>query len=50
VIGKHVRLSVECAHRLDRLAQTHQIEEDRIIEKALDILFTLSDLLDERTE
>ena len=50
VVEKHIRLSVERADRLDRLARTHQIEEDRIIEKALDILFSLTDLLDERTE
>jgi len=50
VVEKHIRLSVERADRLDRLARTHQIAEDRIIEKALDILFSLTDLLDERTE
>ena len=50
VIEKHIRLSVERADRLGRLAQVHQIHEDQIIEKALDILFRLTDLLDERAE
>ena len=50
VIEKHIQLSVERADRLNRLAQTHQIHEDRIVEKALDILFSLTDLLNERTE
>jgi hypothetical protein len=50
VVEKHIRLSVERADRLGRLAQIHQIHEDQIIEKALDILFSLTDLLDERTE
>lgn len=50
VIEKHIQLSVERAERLNRLAQTHQIHEDRIVEKALDILFSLTDLLNERTE
>jgi len=50
VVEKHIRLSVGRADRLDRLDRTHQIAEVRIIEKALDILFSLTDLLDERTE
>jgi predicted transcriptional regulator len=50
VVEKHIRLSVERANRLDRLAHTHHLPEDQIIEKALDILFSLTDLLDGRTE
>jgi hypothetical protein len=50
VVEKRVWLSVEHAGRLSRLAQVHQIREDRIVEKALDILFSLTDLLDERAE
>ena len=50
VVEKHIRLSVERADRLSHLAQAHQIHEDQIIEKALDILFSLTDLLDERAE
>jgi len=50
VIEKRIRLSVERADRLGRLAQAHHVREDQIIEKTLDILFSLTDLLDERTE
>lgn len=47
---KSIRLSAECAGRLERLAQAHQTSEAQIIEKALDILFKLTDLLDESAE
>jgi hypothetical protein len=50
VVEKHIRLSEERANRLNRLAEIHQIREDQIIERALDILFTLTDLFDESTE
>ena len=50
VVEKRIQLSAECAERLGRLSQAHQIHEDQIVEKALDILFSLTDLLDERTE
>lgn len=50
IVEKHIRLSAERADRLHRLAQVHQVGEDQIIEKALDILFTLTDLLNEHTE
>ncbi len=43
-VEKHVRLSSSRAVRLSHLAQTHQVSEDQIVEKALDILFSLSDL------
>jgi predicted transcriptional regulator len=49
-VEKHIRLSAERADRLSRLAQIHQTHEDRIVEKALDILFTLTDLFDENIE
>lgn len=49
-VEKRVRLSAAQADRLSRLAQFHQISEDQIIERALDILFNLTDLLDEKTE
>ena len=49
-VEKHIRLSEERANRLNRLAEIHQIGEDQIIERALDILFTLTDLFDESTE
>lgn len=50
VVEKRIQLSAERADRLNRLAQLHQVGEDQIIEKALDILFTLTELLDEGTE
>jgi hypothetical protein len=50
VIEKHIWLSAEHADRLSRLAQMRQIHQDRIVEKALDILFSLTDLLGERAE
>jgi hypothetical protein len=49
-VEKHVRLSARRADRLSCLAQIHQTHEDRIIERALDILFTLTDLFDESIE
>jgi len=50
VVEKHIRLSVERANRLNRMAEIHQIREDQIIERALDILFTLTDIFDKSTE
>ena len=50
VVEKRIRLSEERAGRLGRLAQAHQIQEDQIVEKALDILFSLADLFDESAE
>jgi len=50
VVEKQIRLSAGRADRLSHLAQTHQIREDQIIERALDILFTLTDLFDEHAE
>jgi predicted transcriptional regulator len=50
IVEKHIRLSEEHADRLNRLAQVHQVGEDWIVEKALDILFTLTDLFNEHTE
>lgn len=49
-VEKHVHLSAECASRLGRLAQAHQTSEDQIMEKALTILFQLSDLVDDGPE
>jgi hypothetical protein len=50
IVEKHIRLSTERADRLSRLARTQGLSEDQIVEKALDILFSLTDLFDERTE
>jgi hypothetical protein len=48
VVEKQVRLSTHHADRLSRLAKA--LSEDQIIEKALDILFNLTDLLDRQAE
>ena len=49
-VEKHIQLSTERADHLNHLARIHQVDEGQIIEKALDILFTLTDLLGEGTE
>lgn len=43
-VEKRVRLS-EGGERLRRLAEAHRVSEDLIMERALDILFSLSDVL-----
>jgi hypothetical protein len=50
VIGKRIRLSSDRAKRLGNLAHAKALSEDQVIEKALDILFSLTDLLDEQGE
>lgn len=50
VVEKQIRLSVRHADRLSRLARAKALSEDQIIEKALDILFSLTDLLDQHVE
>jgi len=50
VVERRIRLSTEQADRLSRLAQAHGLDEDQVVEKALDILFSLTDLFNERTE
>ncbi len=49
-VEKHIWLSTERADRLSRLARSQEINENQIIEKALDILFNLTELFDERAE
>ena len=49
-IEKRIRLSAERADRLTHLSHARRISEDQIVEKALDILFSLTDLFDERAE
>jgi hypothetical protein len=50
VVEKQIRLSAGRADRLSHLAERHQIGEDQIIERALDILFSLTELLDDESE
>ena len=49
-VEKRIRLSSERADRLSRLARVRAVSEDQIVEKALDILFGLTDLFDEQAE
>jgi hypothetical protein len=49
-VERRFRIQAEQAERLRRLAQVRQVSEDRIVEKALDILFSLTELLDSDTE
>jgi predicted transcriptional regulator len=49
-VEKRIRLSAERADRLSRLARSQEINESQIIEKALDILFSLTELFDKRVE
>ncbi len=49
-VERHILLSQERAHRLSHLAQARGVGENQIVGKALDIFFSLTDLLDERSE
>lgn len=49
-VEKRIWLSAESADRLSRLAQSQKISENQIIEKALAIFFSLTELFDERAE
>ncbi len=49
-VERRIRISADHVDRLNRLAQAHEITEDRIVEKALDILFSLTELLDGEAE
>lgn len=50
VIEKRIHLSSKSAIRLQELAQTKALSEEQIIEKALSILFSLSEIFDEQSE
>jgi len=50
IVEKRVHISEERADYLSRMARANFLSEDQIIEKVLDILFSLSDLLDARVE
>ena len=49
-ITREVTLTVDRANRLFELAQTHHTSESRVVEKALDVFFSLSDLFDMTAE
>jgi hypothetical protein len=50
VVEKNIHISADRASYLSRLAQVKALSEDQLIEKALDILFSLADLLDSQVE
>lgn len=50
LVEKNIRLSAERADHLSRLAHIKALSEDQLIEKALDVLFSLADLLDSQGE
>ncbi len=50
MIEKCIQLSADQANRLARLTQATRLTEDQVVAKALDILFTLTDILDARAE
>jgi len=50
VVEKRITLAPERAARLSHLAQRQGVSEDTVVEKALDILFSLADLFDEEAE
>lgn len=49
-IERRVAISPDRLEKLNQFAVAHGISQDRVIEKALDILFSLPDLLDSETE
>ena len=49
-VERRIRLRAEQADRLSRLAEGRQVSEDRIVERALDILFSLSEPFDGQGE
>ncbi|MBM3127648.1 MAG: hypothetical protein FJ009_03330 [Chloroflexi bacterium] len=49
-VEKRFAISSDRMDRLNQFAIGHGISEDRVVEKALDILFSLTELLDENAE
>jgi hypothetical protein len=49
-VEKRIWLPTESADRLGRLARSQEISENQVVVKALDILFSLAELFDERAE
>jgi hypothetical protein len=46
-VVREFMLPVDQVRRLKSLAETRQVSESRVVEKALDILFSLADVLDQ---
>jgi hypothetical protein len=49
-IEQRIQLSAEQVDRLRHLTEATQLTEDQVIAKALEILFSLTDILDARAE
>lgn len=49
-VEKHIRLSPVLAEQLHDMAEHRRLSEDMIIERALEILFSLADSLDVQEE
>lgn len=49
-VQKQIFISYGQAERLSRLAQLQHTSEDHVVERALEILFSLTDLLDGQAE
>ena len=50
LVEKNIHISADRASTLSHLAHIKALSEDQLIEKALDILFSLADLLDAQVE
>ncbi|MGB0385786.1 MAG: hypothetical protein ACPGWR_13280 [Ardenticatenaceae bacterium] len=49
-ITREVTLTVDRAQRLSELASSHQASESEVVEKALDVFFSLADFFDMKAE
>ncbi len=49
-VEKYISLSPVHAERLSRLSDTHRITEDAVVGKALDLLFRLTEILNDQAE
>ncbi len=50
LVEKNIHISAERADHLSRLAHSKSLSEDQLIERALDMLFSLADHLDSQVE
>ena len=50
MVEKRVLLSGERAKRLSHLAEAYHLSEDQVIAKALDTLFSVTDIIDAQAE
>jgi hypothetical protein len=50
VVEKRIRMSTDRAMQLSNLAETYDTNEDRLVEKALDIFFSLAEVFHDSDE